>query len=122
MDHPFWKILSKIKANLVWAIPVVMLLGLAFGSLVNPAFLKSLIFPLTFIMVYPMMINLQLRKALSGEDYKLQLFTLFLNFGVIPFLAGFSMSAPRLNSISTTRSCPCREAPNKAVEPSSAWR
>ena len=87
MNKTFWTVLSKIKTNLVWAIPLVMLLGLAFGSLFNPAFLKSLIFPLTFIMIYPMMINLQIRKALSGEDYKLQLFTLLLNFGVIPFLA-----------------------------------
>ena len=57
MIKTFWAILSKIKANLVWTIPLSMLLGLAFGSLVNPAFLKVLIFPLTFIMIYPMMIK-----------------------------------------------------------------
>jgi ACR3 family arsenite efflux pump ArsB len=64
-----------------------MLLGLAFGALTNPAFLKPLILPLTLVMVYPMMINLQIKKVFSGRDYKLQLAALLLNFGVIPFVA-----------------------------------
>jgi ACR3 family arsenite efflux pump ArsB len=38
-------------------------------------------------MVYPMMVNLQIKKVLSGGDYKLQLTTLFINFGIVPFVA-----------------------------------
>jgi predicted Na+-dependent transporter len=82
-----WTVLAWLKANLVWTIPVAMLLGLAFGAVVNPAFLKPFVLPLTFLMVYPMMVNLQIKKVLSGHDYKLQLTTLFINFGIVPFVA-----------------------------------
>ena len=64
----FWAVLEWLKANLIWSIPAAMLLGLAFGALTEPAFLKSLILPLTLLMVYPMMVNLQIRKVLSGHD------------------------------------------------------
>ena len=87
MDRRFWAALTWLKANLVWSIPVAMLLGLAFGALVNPAFLKPLILPLTFIMVYPMMVNLQIKKVLSGQDYKLQATVLFINFAIVPLVA-----------------------------------
>jgi ACR3 family arsenite transporter len=83
----FWAMLGWLKANLTWSIPVAMLLGLAFGALVDAGFLKSLILPLTLLMVYPMMVNLQLKKVLSGHDYKLQATVLFINFGIVPFLA-----------------------------------
>ncbi len=53
----------------------------------DPSFLKVLIIPLTYLMVYPMMINLQIQKVLSGGDYKVQTLTQLINFGVIPFLA-----------------------------------
>jgi arsenite transporter len=71
----------------VWSIPVAMLLGLSFGAVVDPAFLKPFILPLTFTMVYPMMINLQIKKVLSGHDYKLQATVLFINFAIVPFVA-----------------------------------
>jgi ACR3 family arsenite transporter len=87
MIRRMWIVLTWLKANLVWSIPVAMLLGLAFGAVVNPAFLKPLILPLTFVMVYPMMVNLQIKKVLSGHDYKLQLTVLLINFGIVPFVA-----------------------------------
>jgi ACR3 family arsenite transporter len=87
MNNRFWAALNWLKANLVWTIPIAMLLGLAFGALVNPAFLKPLILPLTFIMVYPMMVNLQIKKVLSGHDYKLQAAVLLINFGIVPLVA-----------------------------------
>jgi ACR3 family arsenite efflux pump ArsB len=79
--------LAWLKGNLTWSIPAAMLLGLVFGALTEPAFLKSLILPLTFLMVYPMMVNLQIKKVLSGHDYKLQLTALLVNFGIVPFVA-----------------------------------
>jgi ACR3 family arsenite efflux pump ArsB len=82
-----WTALTWLKANLVWTIPAAMLMGLAFGALAKPVYLKSLILPLTFLMVYPMMVNLQIGKLFSGGDYKLQLTTLFINFGIVPFVA-----------------------------------
>lgn len=82
-----WKVLGFIQKNLVWSVPVFMVAGLIFGAIANPAPLKALIIPLTFLMVYPMMINLQLQKVLSGGDYKVQLLTQLINFAVIPFFA-----------------------------------
>lgn len=82
-----WKILSALQRNLVWSIPAFMIAGIIFGTLVDPSFLKALIVPLTFLMVYPMMINLQLSKVFSGGDYRLQGITQLINFAVIPFVA-----------------------------------
>lgn len=82
-----WKLLGFIQKNLVWSVPIFMVAGLIFGSFANPSPLKALIIPLTFLMVYPMMINLQIQKVLSGGDYKVQLLTQLINFGVIPFFA-----------------------------------
>ena len=53
------KLLSLLSKYLILAIPGVMLLGFAFGLLVPSAWLKSLIVPLTFLMVYPMMVSLK---------------------------------------------------------------
>jgi predicted Na+-dependent transporter len=33
------------------------------------------------------MVNLQIRKVFSGQDYRLQLTTLIINFGIVPFVA-----------------------------------
>lgn len=82
-----WKVLGFIQRNLVWSIPAFMLAGIIVGALTNPAPLKSLIIPLTFLMVYPMMINLQIQKVLSGGDTKVQLVTQVINFAVVPFFA-----------------------------------
>ncbi len=82
-----WKILGFIQKNLVWSIPVCMVAGIFVGAFANPAPLKALIVPLTFLMVYPMMINLQIQKVLSGGDFKVQLLTQIINFGLIPFFA-----------------------------------
>ncbi|MEA5448024.1 bile acid:sodium symporter [Leptolyngbya sp. CCNP1308] len=82
-----WKLLDQIQKNLIWAIPASMILGIVVGYITNPAPLKALIIPLTFLMVYPMMINLQIQKVFSGQDYKLQLVTQLINFAVVPFFA-----------------------------------
>jgi ACR3 family arsenite efflux pump ArsB len=82
-----WKILGFIQKNLVWSIPICMVTGILVGAFTNPAPLKALIIPLTFLMVYPMMINLQIQKVLSGGDFKVQLVTQVINFGLIPFFA-----------------------------------
>ncbi len=82
-----WKILSFVQKNLTWSIPACMVMGIIIGTVGNPAPLKALIVPLTFLMVYPMMINLQLQSVLSGGDYRLQLLTQLINFGVVPFFA-----------------------------------
>ena len=82
-----WKALSFLQKNLVWTIPAMMVLGLVVGSAVDAAGLKAAIIPLTFLMVYPMMVNLQIDKVFSGGGLRVQAVTQVLNFGVIPFLA-----------------------------------
>jgi len=54
---------------------------------VDSAFLKVLILPFTFLMVYPMMVTLKLRQVLEGGDGKAQLLTQGVNFAIIPFVA-----------------------------------
>ncbi|NER78411.1 MAG: arsenic resistance protein [Leptolyngbya sp. SIO1D8] len=82
-----WKTLGFIQRNLVWSIPACMVAGILVGAVIDPLPLKALIIPLTFLMVYPMMINLQLQTVLSGGDYQVQLLTQVINFGLIPFFA-----------------------------------
>ena len=82
-----WKILTQLKKNLVWSIPILMIAGIIVGSLINPAPLKQAILPLTFLMVYPMMVNLQIDKVFSREDAGVLGVAQLLNFGVIPFVA-----------------------------------
>jgi arsenite transporter len=84
-----WNLLTFLQKNLVWTIPAAMVTGLAYGSLWNASPLKSTIVPLTFLMVYPMMVNLQLEKVFSTEGVRCQLTTLLINFGIIPFVAFF---------------------------------
>lgn len=88
-----WKFLGFIQKNLVWAIPVMMLLGITSGHFYEMAFLKSAVMPLTFLMVYPMMINLQIDKVLSTDNLKPQWVAQLLNFAVIPFIAFFMAQA-----------------------------
>ncbi len=82
-----WKILQKISKNLVLAIPVVMILGFASGLLGDVGWLKNLIVPFTFLMVYPMMVTLKINQVFSGGDVKAQIATQFVNFAIVPFLA-----------------------------------
>ena len=85
-----FKILSLLQKNLVWAIPVSMTLGLGFGYFFNAGPLKQFIIPVTFIMVYPMMVTLNVKSIFKGEDYKLQMTTQVINFALIPVLAYFT--------------------------------
>jgi len=64
-----------------------MIFGILFGYYNDPSFLKTLIMPLTFLMVYPMMVNLQIKKVFSRGDSKVQFVAQFINFAIIPFVA-----------------------------------
>nr|WP_321464424.1 bile acid:sodium symporter [uncultured Desulfobulbus sp.] len=81
-----WKILMLISKNLVVAIPAVMVLGFAAGALGNMVWLKGLIVPFTFLMVYPMMVTLKIREVFSGGNMRAQVVTQLVNFAVVPFL------------------------------------
>ena len=82
-----WNLLSLLQKNLVWSIPISMLAGLLFGYLYDASQLKQFIIPVTFIMVYPMMVTLNIKSVFKGKDYKLQITTQLINFVLVPTLA-----------------------------------
>lgn len=82
-----WTLLQKINKKLIIAIPTMMVLGFLLGLVIDPKPLKHLIVPFTFLMVYPMMVTLKIKKVFEGGDVKAQLLTQAINFGVVPFLA-----------------------------------
>ena len=87
-----WNFLIKINKNLIIAIPCLMLAGFATGLIADQQFtkaLKNLIVPLTFLMVYPMMVTLNIKHLKEGLNLKLQGTTQIINFGIIPFIAYF---------------------------------
>ena len=84
-----WNYLITINKNLVYAIPVMMLAGFIFGLFFDPGLvgsLKNLIIPLTFLMVYPMMVTLNIKNLSQGLSIRLQTTAQIINFAVIPFL------------------------------------
>ncbi|MGO9611433.1 MAG: arsenic resistance protein [Dissulfurispiraceae bacterium] len=82
-----WKIISTINKHLVVAIPSMMLMGFILGFFFEVDFLKNLIVPLIFLMTYPMMVTLNIRKVFEGGDIKAQALTQFINFALIPLIA-----------------------------------
>ncbi len=82
-----WRVLKLFQRKLIWSIPVVMALGVIYGSLINSDVLRHLIIPFTFLMVYPMMVTLRISKVFSGGGIKVQILTQIVNFLVIPFIA-----------------------------------
>ena len=85
-----WKALMWLQKNLTWSIPLSMLAGLVFGQLVDPSLLRRAILPLTFLMVYPMMVAVNIQEVFKPGGGKLQGVTLVINFVLIPLL-GYSL-------------------------------
>lgn len=82
-----WTWIQKINKKLIIAIPISMALGFLFGLAANASFLKDWIMPLTFLMVYPMMVTLKIKKVFEGGDTKAQVLSQGINFLIIPFIA-----------------------------------
>ncbi|MBK8807045.1 MAG: bile acid:sodium symporter [Bacteroidales bacterium] len=80
------KTLQFLQQKLVWSIPVFMILGIVYGANFDAQVLKPLILPLTFVMVYPMMVNLNFKQLLAKGGMKVQIVTQVINFLIIPFL------------------------------------
>ena len=85
-----WQLLAKLQKNLVWSIPISMTLGLLYGYWFDPGPLKNYIIPVTFVMVYPMMVTLNVKSIFKGQDRALQLTTQGINFVIIPLLAYYT--------------------------------
>lgn len=82
------KLLRTLNKNLIIVIPVSMAAGLAFGMIADARPLKALIPVYTFLMVFPMMVTLQYKKAFTKCSWMAQGTAQFTNFIVLP-LIGF---------------------------------
>lgn len=79
--------LQFIQKNLVYVIPLSMICGLIGGGYIFDAGpLKQLIIPITFLMVYPMMVTLNVKSIFKGHDMKLQFTTQIINFVLVPLI------------------------------------
>ncbi|MDC7238999.1 MAG: bile acid:sodium symporter [Spirochaetales bacterium] len=85
-----WKFLSVLQKNMVVTVPLFMAGGFLAGLLLDdPSFLKAAILPLTFLMVFPMMVTMQFKKIFETGDSRLQIVTQMINFLLIPFAGWF---------------------------------
>jgi len=82
--HKFFNTLSR---NLIFIIPVSMSLGAIYGLTFPVEFLRSLIIPAVFFIVYPIMVSLKVEEIFKGNDLKLQIVSLIINFLIIPSVA-----------------------------------
>lgn len=80
-------LLQSLNRQFVWPIPAAMLLGFATGLWTDAAALKVLVLPLTFLMVYPMTVNLRAQSLFNRFDTRLHAATVLLNFDLFPFVA-----------------------------------
>ncbi|NWN91867.1 arsenic resistance protein [Marinobacter adhaerens] len=81
-----WPLLFWMQKHLVWSIPLAMIAGFIAGQIAEPSPLRMAILPLTFLMVYPMMVTMNLRQLLQPGGGKLLWVTQLLNFILIPAL------------------------------------
>jgi ACR3 family arsenite efflux pump ArsB len=84
-------LLVGLKGNLIYVVIASLVGGLAFGQVAG-AGIKSLVqaavVPVLFLMIYPMMINIDLREILNVRTHaKVVGLTLLLNFVFAPLLA-----------------------------------
>jgi ACR3 family arsenite efflux pump ArsB len=85
--HPLARRIAGLSKHLVVLVPSSMLLGLLTGLVVDLSAAKSLILPLTMLMVYPMLVNFRPAKAFSLKDSKSVGIAMGLNFIAFPLLA-----------------------------------
>lgn len=84
---PWARRISGVSKNLVVLVPAAMLAGLIVGLVVDLSAAKSLILPLTMMMVYPMLVNFKPSQALSLKDGRAVGIAMLLNFVAFPLLA-----------------------------------
>jgi len=79
--------IAGLSKHLTILVPAAMLAGLLTGLVVDLSAAKSLILPLTMLMVYPMLVNFRPAQALSMKDSKAVGIAMGLNFLAFPLLA-----------------------------------
>ncbi|OYR81300.1 transporter, partial [Halorubrum distributum] len=88
MIRPF---LTGIKENLIYVVVASLVAGLAFGQVAGSgtkAVLRAAVVPILFLMIYPMMINIDLREVINVRDHAGPVgLSLLINFGAAPLFA-----------------------------------
>lgn len=83
--------LTAVKENLIYVVIGSLVAGLAFGQVVGPgtkSLLKAAVLPVLFLMIYPMMINIDLREVLNLRGHAKPVgLSLLVNFVVAPLVA-----------------------------------
>jgi ACR3 family arsenite efflux pump ArsB len=81
-----WSFLGLLQRQLVWAIPIAMVLGLAVGAVADVRALRPLILPVTILMIYPIMVTLDVRTLVAECRVRLLTLVLAANLVLLPLL------------------------------------
>ena len=83
--------LRALKQNLIYVVLASLAAGLVVGQFVGPGtreLLQAAVIPALFVMIYPMMINIDLQEVLKVRDHLGPVgLSLVVNFGVAPLVA-----------------------------------
>jgi ACR3 family arsenite efflux pump ArsB len=83
--------LTAIKSNLIYVVVGSLAAGLAFGQVADAgtkALVRSAVVPVLFLMIYPMMVNIDLREVLNVRGHAGPVgLSLLVNFAVAPLVA-----------------------------------
>ncbi|MEZ4387843.1 MAG: bile acid:sodium symporter [Candidatus Krumholzibacteriia bacterium] len=85
-----WSVLATLQRHLVWAVTVAMVAGFLGGWLWDARPLRSLILPVTILMVYPIMVTLDVRGLFSQCHWRLLGLVQLGNLVILP-LAGWGL-------------------------------
>ncbi len=83
------QLLTFPARNLVFVIPVMLISGLITGYYVDTTPLKTVILPVSILMVYPAMIGFRLGELTKFTEMRLMGVNLVVNFLVLPLIAVF---------------------------------
>jgi len=73
--------------NLLYVIPAMITAGLLTGYFFDTSPLKTLILPVSVLMVYPAMIGIRFEELARFTEYRLMALNLGINFLALPFIA-----------------------------------
>jgi len=83
--------LTAVKENLIYVVVASLVAGLAFGQVAGTgtkSLMKAAVLPVLFLMIYPMMINIDLKEVINLRRHAKPVgLSLLVNFAVAPLLA-----------------------------------
>ncbi len=84
-------LLTGLKENLIYVVVGSLIAGLVVGQVSGPGVkdaMQAAVVPILFLMIYPMMINIDLREVANVRDHAGPVgLSLLVNFGLAPVLA-----------------------------------